>query len=158
MRQKYLIIPEKDSITIKESSELDKGVYQQVGEISYDNNVVQIAKEGDIKKLAGALRSNAFYPASDCATKLAEAIVTIYKSTDYDPVEMPYSNIDQLSRGEEKVDDDSHASVAIDELLDDDDDDDELDGNDLLKDANIKDISSSIKIADEDDLIEEDDV
>ena len=158
MRQKYLIVPEKDSITIKESSELDKGVYQQVGEISYDKNVVQVAKEGNIKELAGALRSNAFYPASDCATKLAEAIAAIYKSTDYDPVEIAYSNIDQLSRGEEKVDDDSHDSVAIDELLDDDDDDDELDGNDLLKDANIKDISSSIKIADEDDLIEEDDV
>jgi hypothetical protein len=159
MRQKYLIVPEKNSVIIKESSELDKGMFQQVGEITYDSNIVKIAKEGDVKELASALRSPSFYPSSDCATKLAETIVTIYKSANYDPVELAFSDIDQLSKGEDKVDeDDNDASVVIDELLDDNDDDDDLDGDDLLKDGNIKDISSSIKIADEDDLVDDDEV
>ena len=156
MRQKYLIIPEKDSFTIKESSELDKGVFQQVGEVRYDSGTVEIVKGGNIKELAGALRSPSFYPANDCVTKLAEAVVTIYKSTNYDPVEVPFSDIDQLAGGEMKLSDDNDASVAIDELLDDSDDED-LDGDDLLKDDDIKDLSSTIKIADEDDLVDDDD-
>ena len=153
MRQKYLILPEQNSLMIKESSELDKGVFQQVGEVTYDSSVVAIAKDGNIKELIGAMRSPSFYPANDCATKLAEAVAAIYKSANYDPVEIAFSDIDQLARGEEKIDD-SDASVAIDELLDDSEDD--LDGEDLLKDDDIKDISSSIKIADEDDLVDDD--
>ncbi|MBW1892861.1 MAG: hypothetical protein JRI91_04090 [Deltaproteobacteria bacterium] len=158
MRQKYLIIPEKNSLTIKESSELDKGIFQQVEEITYDNHVIQVAKEGNIKKLVNALRTPVFYPVTYCATKLAESIVNIYKSTKNDPVEVVFSDIDQLSRDEDKDKScDSDTSVAIDTLLDDSDsDNDNIEGDDLLKDDNIKGISSTIKIADEDDLVEDD--
>jgi len=156
MRQKYLIIPEKNSLTIKESSELDKGMFQRVGEFTYDNHVIQIAKEGDIKKLVNALRTSAFYPVNDCATKLAESIVNIYKSNKNGPVEVAFNDIEQLAKDEEKDgSDDSDASVAIDALLDDSDDDD-IEGDDLLKNGSIKGISSTIKIADEDDLVEDD--
>ena len=145
---------------IKESSELDKGVFQQVGEITYDNHVIQFAKEGNIKDLINALRTPAFYPVNDCATKLAESIVNIYKSTKNDPVEVAFNDIDQLARDEEKnASDDSDASVAIDALLDDSDsssDSDDIEGDNLLKDAIIKDIPSTIKIADEDELVEDD--
>ncbi len=158
MRQKYLIIPEKNSLTIKESSELDKGVFQQVGEITYDSHVIQVAKKRDIKELVNVLRTSAFYPVTDCATKLAESIVNIYKSTENDPVEVAFNDIDQLAKdGAKGESDDSDASVAIDALLDDSDSDD-IEEDDLLKDGSIKGISSTIKIADEDDLAEDDEI
>jgi hypothetical protein len=157
MRQKYLIIPEKDSLIIKESSELDKGVLQQVGEVTYDSHVVKVAKSGNIKELVGALRTPGFYPINDCATKLAESIIEIYKSKESDPVEIAFNDIEQLIKEEEKEERvETDADVAIDELLEENENED-MNGDDILKDETIKDLSSTLKIADEDDLIDDED-
>lgn len=157
MRQKFLIIPEKSSLTIKESSELDKGIFQQIGEFVYDSQVIGIAKSGNLKELIEAIRTPAFYPVNDCAVKLAESIIGTYRSGETDPIEVAFSDNEQLARDDGKPEDDSDASADIDALLDDSEEDDIEGDDDLLKDESIKDLSSTIKIADEDDLIDDDD-
>jgi hypothetical protein len=52
---------------------------------------------------------------------------------------------------------DSDDDVAIDELLDENENEDINDGDELLKDETIKDLSSTLKIADEDDLVDDED-
>lgn len=155
MKQKYLILKEKDNklIKIQEFAELDKDKLSLLCEEAYDFKKIKSTISDGKDALILALRTKNMYPPGIYAEKIAMAVTEIYKSKDIDSVELLFDDIELLAKNRkavavsEQVEDDS---TNIDELLEDD-----IDDSYEEKDA-IKKIDSSLKIAD-DDFVDVDD-
>lgn len=158
MRHKYLISKDENNnkLTIKESAELDKGIFSELFETHYPVAELDAVKT-DAAALLSVIRTPCFYPTSLCAEKLADAVQVFLQSDGDDTIEVAFDDMETLVREREQTDmaDDDDADVEIDDLLD-----DEIDDDDFLEDDDISISSSStpsLRVADDDDGLDDDD-
>ena len=90
MKQKYLILKgeDKKSIIIKEFAELDKDMLSLLCEETYDIKGIKSAVSGGKDAVVSAIRTSNMYPAGVYADKLADSVITLYKSKDQDSMEV----------------------------------------------------------------------
>ncbi len=157
MKQKYTVQKDADNkkLIIKEYAELDKEILSLLCEESYDDAWVKAAIQNGTTALIKVLRTRNMYPPSAFVSKIAEAVVSLYDAGDEQSIEILFDDKElfekETSVEEPKTAIDSDAE-DIDDLLD-----DEID--DVYEDKNlIKDLKSSLKVADDDSVDTEDDV
>jgi len=97
MKQKYLILKGEDrkSIIIKEFAELDKDMLSLLCEETYDIKGIEAAVSGGKDAVVSAIRTSNMYPAGVYAEKIADSIITLYKSKDQDSVEVYFDDFDE---------------------------------------------------------------
>lgn len=149
MKMKYAIEKGEDNqFTIKESSALDKkdmGIYTLLCESTYDGEDIESAASQGKDALVLAIRTPNFYPQEAYANQLADAILTMVGEEGKSLVELVIDDYDLLTQAlkakagekllediEEEIENDT---VGVDELLDDDE--------------GIKDLKTTIQVADE---------
>ncbi len=162
MKQKYLILKgeDKKSIIIKEFAELDKDMLSLLCEETYDIKGIKTAVSGGKDAVVSAIRTSNMYPAGVYAEKIADSIITLYKSKDQDSVEVYFDDFDLISAkrkkaqaaAEEKA---AEESAEIDDLIE---DDDKYDEDFDEKTTPIKKIDSSIQVEDDNSAEYEEDV
>ena len=152
MKQKYVILKneEKTGLIIREYAELEKEIFSLLCEETFDDEVVKSAIEKGKNALIATLRTQNLFPIGIYAEKIAAAVSKSYESADDQPVELFFDDTDLLIKNKGKspvLDDLENDDVEIDGLLDDDDisESDFDDEND-----DIKKMSSSLKISDDD--------
>jgi len=155
MKQKYLILNDKENkqIKIQEFAELNKQMLSLLCEEAYDYKTLKSAISAGKDELMAALRTNNMYPPGIYAEQIAAAVNNLLKSRKQESVELFFDDINLLAkkRGNVKiVEPVEDEPVELDDVLEDDYDDpyDEKD--------QIKKIDSSLKIAD-DSYVDDDD-
>ncbi len=149
MKQKYGIYKDtkNEKLIIKEYAELDKEILSLLCEESYPDDTIVSAIQVGENALVRALRTRNMYPPSTFANKIASAVISLYENGVEQSMEITFDDKELLEK--EEVAAESEASVDtdsedIDELLD-----DEID--DVYEDKKlIKDLKSSLKVADDD--------
>jgi len=150
MKQKYTILKndEKTGIIIKEFAELDKEIFSFLCEETFEDETVKSAIEKGQDALIKTLRTQNLFPLGIFAEKIAEAVTKMYESGDDQPVELLFNDIDLLIKEEEKplpIDEIEEEAVGIDDLLDED-----VPEEDFDEKTDIKNLSRSLKISDDD--------
>ena len=162
MKQKYLIRKgeDKKNIIIQEFAELDKDTLSLLCEETYDIKGIKSAISEGKEAVVSAIRTWNMYPAGVYAEKIADSIITLYKSKDQDSVEVYFDDFDLISAKRKKAEAAAEAvakaaeeSAEIDDLIE---DDDKYDEDFDEKTTPIKKIDNSIKV-DDDDSVELDD-
>ncbi len=158
MKYSYIIAngENENELRIKESAELDKGILSPVFEETLNRTQIEAAQNDEVALLS-AIRTPSFYPARNCALKLAEAVRTFLQTGGKEPVEIAFDDLDYLSKikiEREAILDDIDTAVEIDDLLEDD-----IEDESFLEENDIKTISSppSLRVADDDDALLTDD-
>ncbi|MBW1646877.1 MAG: hypothetical protein JRJ72_02015 [Deltaproteobacteria bacterium] len=148
MKQKYVISREGDPqrLVIKEYAELDKEMFSLLCEERYSQEAIQAAMKEGTDALIAAFRTRNFYPSYAFATRIAEAITTLFGQDGDEPIEVVIDDAEFLNRqrteptfrpeADEEAED-------IDELLDDAVEEE-------FEDIDIEKINSGLKIADDD--------
>ena len=150
MKQKYSILKDdkKNKLIIREYAELDKEIFSLLCEEMYDNESIESAIAKGKETLISTLRTKALFPINIYAEKIAEAVINMYEHDNDQSVELFFNDLDILTKGrrapvvEVEVESDP---VEIDELLAGD-----ISDSDLDDDSEIKNITSPIKVIDED--------
>jgi len=150
MKQKYTILKndEKTGIIIKEFAELDKEIFSFLCEETFEDETVKSAIEKGQDALIKTLRTQNLFPLGIFAEKIAEAVTKMYESGDDQPVELLFNDIDLLTKEEERplpLDEIEEEAVGIDDLLDEDVPEEDFDDKN-----DIKNLSRSLKISDDD--------
>jgi hypothetical protein len=157
MKQKYTVHKDTDTqkLIIKEYAELDKEILSLLCEESYDDAWVESAIQNGTAALIRALRTRNMYPPSVVAGKIAAAVISLYDSGDEQPIEILFDDKELFEKEavtkEPETDIDTDGE-DLDDLLEDEIDDDYEDKK------LIKDLKSSLKVADDDAVDTEDDV
>ncbi|MCK5782961.1 MAG: hypothetical protein KAH06_00820 [Desulfobacterales bacterium] len=140
MKQKYSIFKDNETgtMTIKESAELEKGLFSLVFEETYDNEMVQAAIKEGKAALISVIRKPDLYPIAEYAEKIADTIIEYFeKAPAEEPVELVFNDIQLMQKEKKEIPEaEEEKSVEIDDLLDDDSDDSEKDGDTPKKDSN----------------------
>ncbi len=151
MKQKYLIFnsENENELVVRESAELDKGVYSVLLKETYDSQKMKSACEKDIATVIAAIRTNSFFPVSLCAERLAEAITEFYKAGGTESVEIQFDDLESLSSNKiAEIEEEAASDVELDVLLA-----DGADKEDLLEEDDIKEISTkaspTLKVAED---------
>ena len=152
MKQKYLILKteEKTGLVIREYAELDKEIFSLLCEETFNDEVVKSAIEKGKNSLIATLRTQNLFPIGIYAEEIAAAVTKMYESGDDQPVELFFDDTDLLIKDKGKspvLDDLENDDAEIDGLLDDEDIPEQSfdDEND-----DIKNITSPLKISDDD--------
>jgi hypothetical protein len=150
MKQKYTILKndEKTGIIIREFGELDKEKFSFLCEETFEDKTVKSAIEKGQDTLIKTLRTQNLFPLGIFAEKIAEAVTKMYESGDDQPVELLFNDIDLLTKEEERplpLDEIEEEAVGIDDLLD-----ENLPEEDFDEKTDIKNLSRSLKISDDD--------
>jgi hypothetical protein len=157
MKQKYTIHKDTENkrLIIKEYAELDKEILSLLCEESYEDARVTSAIQKGPDALIGVLRTRNMYPPSAFVSKIAAAVVSLYDAGDEQSMEIGFDDKElfekqaQAEEPETAVDADTE---DIDDLLE-----DEID--DVYEDKKlIKDLKSSLKVADDESVDTNDDV
>jgi hypothetical protein len=154
MKQKYSIYKDasNEKLIIKEYAELDKEILSLLCEESYPDEIIVAAIQSGTDALVRALRTRNMYPPSAFANKIATAVMALYENGGEQSLEIMFDDKELFEKEEEAADSEDAVdtdSEDIDELLD-----DEIE--DVYEDKKlIKDLKSSLKVAD-DDAIEPD--
>ena len=149
MKQKYMILKgeDKKNIIIKEFAELDKDMLSLLCEETYDIKTIKSAVSRGKEAVVSAIRTSNMYPAGVYAEKIADSVITLYKSKDQDSVEVFFDDFDLITtrkKKEEVVKAVEEETADIDELIDDD-------YKEGIEDKPaINKIDSSLKVNDED--------
>ena len=150
MKQKYAIIrdDEQKKLIVREYAELDKEMMSLLCEESYTLPSITAALQEGPQALINAIRTNNMYPPTLFAQAIAEAITGLLteggnQSAELFFVDKDLFNQDIVLPGEETAEE-SEEDVDVDELLDDDIEDDFED------DKVLKELKSSIQVADDD--------
>jgi len=149
MKQKYMILKgeDKKNIIIKEFAELDKDMLSLLCEETYDIKTIKSAVSRGKEAVVSAIRTSNMYPAGVYAEKIADSVITLYKSKDQDSVEVFFDDFDLITtrkKKEEVVKAVEAETADIDELIDDD-------YKEGIEDKPaINKIDSSLKVNDED--------
>jgi len=151
MKQKYSIDRDtkNEKLIIKEYAELDKEILSLLCEESYSDDTIVAAIESGTDDLVRALRTRNMYPPSSFAAKIASAVISLYENGAEQSIEIMFDDKELFEKEEEAVEPDDTVesdSEDIDELLDDEIDDDYEDKK------LIKDLKSSLKVADDDSI------
>ena len=148
MKQKYTIHRDtaNNRLVIKEYAELDKEILSLLCEEAYEDVQILAAIQAGREPLIKALRTRNMYPPSAFIGKIASAVVSLYESNDEQSLDVMFDDKELFEN--EEVDEEPEASVDadsddIDDLLEDDIDD-------VYEDKKlIKDLKSSLKVADD---------
>lgn len=157
MKQKYMIHKdiENQRLVIKEYAELNKEILSLLCEESYPEDVVKAAISEDKEKLVAVLRTRNMYPPGVFANTIADLVIALYGSEGEQSTEIFFddkeffegNDVEAISREE-----DVEADDDIDDVLEDDIDE-------VYEDKKIiKDLKSTLKVADEDSVDADDDV
>lgn len=157
MKQQYTIQRdiENQKLIIKEYAELDKEILSLLCEESYDDAWVVSAIQNGTAALIRALRTRNMYPPSAIVSRIAAAVVSLYDTGDEQSIEIMFDDKELFEK--EAVVEEPEVSIAgdeedLDDLLDDEIDDDYEDKR------LIKDLKSSLKVADDESVDTEEDV
>ncbi len=123
MRQKYLIFnsEKENELVIRESAELDKGVYSVLLKETYDSRKIKAASEKGNDAIIAAIRTNSFFPVSLCAERLAQAITEFYKAGGNESVEIQFNDLESLSVNKiTEMEEEAASDVELDKMLEDD--------------------------------------
>lgn len=159
MKQKYSIHKdtEKQILVIKEYAELNKEILSLLCEETYPENEVNTAISRGKGALVSILRTRNMYPPGVFANSIADLVIALYGSEGEQSTEILLddkaffeSNENETTLEEETVENDEDDD--IDTVLDDD-------INDVYEEKKIiKDLKSTLKVADEDSADADDDV
>jgi len=156
MKQKYTIHKDNDNqkLIIKEHAELDKEILSLLCEESYDDAGITAAIENGTAALVKMLRTRNMYPPSAIVSKIASAVVSLYDTGDEQPIEIMFDDKELFEK--EVVAEEPEASIDADDEDIDDLLEDEID--DTYEDKKlIKDLKSSLKVADDESVDTESD-
>ncbi len=149
MKQKYNIYKDtnNEKLIIKEYAELDKEILSLLCEESYPDDTIVAAIQSGADALVRALRTRNMYPPSIFANKIASAVISLYENGEEQSIEIMFDDKELFEKEAEAADPEDSVdadSEDMDELLD-----DEID--DVYEDKKlIKDLKSSLKVADDD--------
>lgn len=156
MKQKYTIFKDKENnkLIIREYAELDKEILSLLCEESYDNDQVKTAIQDGSNVLVNLLRTRNMYPPSAFVSRIATAVEALYDNAEEESTEIMFDD-KELFEKEELVEEEENAvdtdAEDIDDLLE-----DEID--DVYEDKKlIKDLKSSLKVADDESVNTDDD-
>jgi len=157
MKQKYTIHKETEGkrLIIKEYAELDKEILSLLCEESYGDDQVVSAIQNGMDALVRVLRTRNMYPPSAVVSRIATAVVSLYDTGNEQPIEITFDDKELFEK--EVMTEEPEAAIDaddedIDTLLE-----DEID--DVYEDKKlIKDLKSSLKVADDESANTQDDV
>lgn len=155
MKQKYVISrdTEKKELVIKEYADLDKDILTLVCEETYSDKNIESAIRKSREALLFVIRTEKLYPPVLFADKIATSIIRIYDSKNNQSEELFFDDLDFISKDREKrgIERDLEDKTAdLDDLLEDSFDDDYEEKN------AIKNLNSTLKVA-EDEILDVDD-
>lgn len=151
MKQKYEVIKDDAAgrFVIKEYAELDKESLSLLCEQEFEINAVTEAAQKGSNAVIQLIRTKNMYPPEVYAIQIAETLMTLLKTENQDMIELVFDDLTFLSKRENDEpdeDDIDDGADDIDDLLEDDIEDEFVD------DDSLNNISSPLKIADEDSL------
>ncbi|MCJ8499343.1 hypothetical protein [Desulfatitalea alkaliphila] len=153
MKQKYAIIrdDEQQKLIVREYAELDKEMMSLLCEEFYPLEKIKVALQEDAQAVINAIRTNNMYPPTLFAQAIAEAITGLFAEDGNPSAELFFDdkelfNQDIVLPGEESPED-VEEDVDVDELLDDDED---ADDDDFEDDKVLKELKSTLQVADDD--------
>jgi len=144
MKQKFSISRNAggEKVVIREYAELDKGIFSQLCEVSYDLEAVTAALEQGPYKVIALLRSESFFPTCHFAEKLTASLKEFVRQGGGDPVKIDADDYECI-RSKTLPDAETEESGSIDALLD-------VEGEDLIEDVQPVDkLDAPIKIAED---------
>ena len=149
MKQKYAIIrdDEQKTLVVREYAELDKEMMSLLCEETYSQDTLHAAMKQGIQAVINAIRTNNMYPPTMFAQAIAEAISGILAEDGNPSAELFFDDKELFNQDivlpAEETEEDVEEDVDVDDLLDDTLDDDFED------DKVLKDLKSSIQVADD---------
>jgi len=154
MKQKFAIIRDdaQNNLIVREYAELDKEMMSLLCEETYPITALQSAIESGSQSVINVLRTNNMYPPTVFAQAIASAVEGLLAEEDTSSAELLFDdkelfNLEEVIEPEatdEEVEVESEEDVEVDDLLDDSIDDDFED------EKVLKDLKSSIQVADDD--------
>ncbi len=157
MKQKYTIHKDAESkrLIIKEYAELDKEILSLLCEESYKDDQVVSAIQKGTDALVRVLRTRNMYPPSAIVSRIAAAVVSLYDTGNEQPIDITFDDKELFEK--EATTEEPEAVIDADEEDIDDILEEEID--DVYEDKKlIKDLKSSLKVADDDSVDTEGDV
>ena len=157
MKQQYTVYKDTDSnrLIIKEYAELDKEILSLLCEESYDDAWVVSAIQDGMGALIKVLRTRNMYPPSAIVSRIAAAVVSLYDTGDEHPIEITFDDKELFEKA--AVTEEPEAAIDADEEALEDLLEDEID--DVYEDKKlIKDLKSSLKVADDESVDTEEDI
>lgn len=155
MKQKFAIIRDdaQNNLIVREYAELDKEMMSLLCEETYPITTLQSAIESGSQAVINVLRTNNMYPPTVFAQAIASAVEGLLTEEDNSSAELLFDDKELFNLElelepedrDEEVEVDSEEDVEVDDLLDNTIDDDFED------DKVLKDLKSSIQVADDDD-------
>lgn len=111
MRQKYVISRDdsENKLTIREyavidknlkkvaSSMLQKGSFSFLCEETYESEIIVSSISKGMNALVAILRTHNIFPIEPYANKIAESVMALYNSSEDDPVELFFDDVDLMS-------------------------------------------------------------
>jgi hypothetical protein len=149
MKQKYSIHKddERKKLVIKEYAELDKEILSLLCEETYEDQIVRDALSRGAEALIEALRTRNMYPPSTFAQKIADTVIMLYNADGEQSMDIFFDD-KEFFESEELVKDEEDEletdAEDLDDLLEEDEIDDDYDDKKI-----IKDLKSSLKVADD---------
>ena len=150
MKQKYAIIRDDDQklLIVREYAELDKEMMSLLCEESYPQQTIAVAVQRGHQAVIDAVRTNNMYPPTAFAQPIAEAIGALFTEGGNPSAELFFDDKDLFAKDieqveqepEEEVDEDVDVDDLLEDGIEDDFDDDKV----------LKDLKSSLQVADED--------
>ena len=155
MKQKFAIIRDdtQNNLIVREYAELDKEMMSLLCEETYPITALQSAIESGSQAVISALRTNNMYPPTVFAQAIANAVEGLLIEDGNSSAELLFDDKELFNLEEQQAPEatdeeeevESEEDVEVDDLLDDSIDDDFED------DKVLKDLKSSIQVADDDD-------
>ena len=149
MKQKYAIIRDDDqkTLVVREYAELDKEMMSLLCEETYSQDKINIALKEGPQSVINAIRTNNMYPPTLFAQAIAQAISGLLTEGGNQSAELFFDDKDLFNQEivlpPEEADEEVDEEVDVDDLLDDAMDDDFED------DKVLKELKSSIQVADD---------
>ncbi|HSM73879.1 MAG TPA: hypothetical protein VK852_04565 [Desulfobacterales bacterium] len=158
MRQKYLILkdPDSDRLILREFAEVDKEMFSLLCEESYPMESLQTAIAEGPDALARVIRTHNMYPPGYYSQQICESIITLLASADQPSAELQFDDKAILRKAAEEealLEEDEDEGVEIDNLLDEDDEN----ADEFEEEEDLSNLSTSLKVAEDDSLEVEDD-
>ncbi len=149
MKHKYELLRSEDALTLREFGELDKEMFTLLCEEKYDLETIKSSLDSGLDAVIAALRSPNFYPTRYAAEKLAVAVAEICRTSDSDRMEIALDDVQAFSEDQDPAD-----------VLEEFEEANEVDGDGLEElladDDKLKGAKGSIRIADSEDLDDDD--
>ena len=151
MKQKYAIIRDDDqnTLVIREYAELDKEMMSLLCEQAYPQDEIKAAMQEGNQGVIRAIRTNNMYPPTAFAFSIAEAVCALLEEGGNQSAELFFDDKDLFLRADEVPEEDEEEDVDEDVDVDDLLEDEETIDNDFEDEGVLKDLKSSLKVADE---------